>query len=369
MKIRIFFLIILIVFISELSIYPEVDIFGYYENRFYLIFDNSIKTDNANKVNIGDYNRIRLKFKAVPAKKVDVNLALDLYDFHGIIQSPFGVNNGTGAAVSKDNTKIDIDRAYTNIHFKKADLTIGKQRVAIGVSYIWAPLDIFNRVNLMEPKEEKPGVNGVKIFVPIGNNTDITGVFSPEDNFRSSKSGARFHTMLSNIDLGLTYIYDGNDLKSVFGIDLRGENFIGWWLEGGYFVPDTKSYFRLALGFDYTFPVGTGIYWLTEYFYDSGGEKNIEEYNYEILGHGERFTLGRNYIFSMLRYGFSDFTNFSISYIGNIDDESFFINPSLGYNLFQNVTLSTGFYFPMGKQGEFKRIEGMIFYLWIKINF
>jgi len=369
MKNKFFFIIILIIFVSEFRLYPDVDIFGYFENRFYLINAKTEDTIFNKNGNIGDYNRVRLKFKAVPNEKVSVNIALDIFTFHGIIQSPLGVNTSSDTGDFENSIKIDIDRAYAGIHFKRADLTIGKQRIAIGVSYIWAPLDVFNRVNLIEPKEEKPGVNAAKVFIPIRDRSNLTVVFSPGENFINSKSGLRFHTIISNVDFGLTYIEDGKSGSSIYGVDIRGENFIGWWIESAYVKSAINNSFKLVLGFDYTFPVGTGLYWLSEYYYDSGGERSPEKYNYEILNSGERFTLGRNYLFSMIRYGFSEFINFSISYIGNFDDGSYFISPALSYDLFQNVSLSSGLYIPMGTNGEFGRLRGTLFFLWLKMNF
>lgn len=365
--------ILIIMVLSTTLLSGETDIFGYFENRFFLI--NAFEEDpneDGNNIYLGDYNRIRLKLKSEPAKNVTVNLALDLFTFHGFVSSPFGVNenNGKTQVDTKENFKIDLDRAFVDIHFKKFDVTIGKQRVAMGVSYIWAPLDVFNRINIFEPKEEKPGVNAFKVYVPLGKRSSFMGVFSPEKNFSSSKSGIRFQTLLGGIDIGLTLINRGMDKELIYGIDLRGENFIGWWLECGFFDSDSENNLKVVFGFDYTFPVGSGIYWMNEYFYDQSGEKNISIYNYDLLNEGGRFTLGKEYFISMLRYGLSDFLSASVSYIGNWDDGSYIINPSISYEVFQNVSLTTGAYFPFGqKGGEFNRGNMNAYFVWLKINF
>ncbi len=366
-------LLLLLLFI--LSVYPltaEVDIFGYYENRFFLLNHKDISWNNfKEKFKLGDYNRLRLKMKTSPSEKVTVNVAVDFFTFHGFVTSPLGTYENTESSDSESkNVKIDLDRAYVDLYFKKFDITIGKQRVAMGVSYLWAPLDIFNRVNMLEPKEEKPGANAFKIYVPLGKVSSLTGVFSPDDNFSTSKSGFRAQTQVWGIDAAITFIRSGAAETSIYGVDLRGENFFGWWIEAGYFVSPLQKDKKIVLGFDYTFPLKNGLYWLNELYYDSSGEKDSSKYDSTLLFSGDRFTLGQKYFFSMLRYGFSDFTTASIGYIGNLEDGSYFINPTLQYEISQNILISSGIYLPLGKKdGEFNRNNQCIFFLWLKVNF
>jgi hypothetical protein len=362
-----FFLIL-----SSSFLMADVDIFGYYENRFFLVNNHEKSWKNLKeKFSLGDYNRLRLKCEASPSKKVTVNVAVDFFTFHGIMTSPLGTYGDPNTSGSeKDNVKIDLDRAYVDLYFKKFDISIGKQRVAMGVSYLWAPLDVFNRVNLLEPKEEKPGANAFRIYIPLGKSSSLTGVFSPEDNFNTSKSGLRAKTQVWGIDAALTFIRSGTTETSIYGLDLRGENFFGWWIEAGYFVSPIQKDKKIVLGFDYTFPLKNGLYWLNELYYDSSGEKESSKYDFDRLFSGDRFTLGQKYFFSMLRYGFTDFTTASISYIGNLGDGSYYINPTLQYEISQNIFISSGFYFPLGKtDGEFNRSNQGIFFTWIKVNF
>ncbi len=349
----------------------EIEIFGYFENRFFLVDNTLYKWSDFNhKFTLSDYNRLRLKFKAKPSDKATLNFALDFFTFHGQMSSPLGTVTENGGESDSSNLRIDLDRAYVDLYFKHFDVSIGKQRIAMGVSYLWAPLDVFNRVNMFEPKEEKPGANAVKVYVPLGSSSGLTGVWSPEKNFNYSKSGIRFNTQTLGIDMGLTFIHSGETGTAIYGIDLRGENFIGWWVEGGYYRSPLVNYFKVVVGFDYTFPVNRGLYWLNEFFYDSGGEEDIANYDYKLLSSLKRFTLGQKYFFSMLRYSFSDFLSASLSYIGNLSDGSFILNPNGAYEISQNVQLALGLYLPMGKQNsEFGRIQNNIFFMWLKVNF
>jgi hypothetical protein len=358
--------------LSSNFLMADADISGYFENRFFLLnhLDTSWKNLNL-KFSLGDYNRLRLKYQASPSKKVRVNAAVDFFSFHGFMTSPLGTYDDSAPAGSETNkVKIDVDRAYVDLYFKGFDISIGKQRVAMGVSYLWAPLDIFNRVNIFEPKEEKPGANALKIYIPLGTYSSITGVFSPEKDFSSSKSGLRAQTQALGTDMAVTVIRSGPVDTSIYGLDFRGENFIGWWIEAGYFVSPGRKDKKIVLGFDYTFPLKRGLYWMSEFYYDSSGEKDSSNYDYQRLLSGDRFTLGQKYFFSMLRYSFTDFISAAVSYIGNWGDGSYILNPVIQYEISQNALLSLGFYFPLGKKNsEFNRSNQNIFFIWLKVNF
>ena len=176
----------------------DLETFGYYENRFFVVSSGTLSVrEISENFSLGDYNRLRLQFKSSVSKNISINLALDFFTFHGIIKNPLGVYEG---ADQTGLTSTELDRAYIDLYFPGFDMTIGKQRVAIGVSHLWAPLDLFNRVNIFEPREEKPGVNAIKIYVPVGKASSLTGVFSPEENFESSKSGLRAQTLFKGVD-------------------------------------------------------------------------------------------------------------------------------------------------------------------------
>ncbi len=347
----------------------DLETFGYYENRFFIVSSGTLSVHEfSENFSLGDYNRLRLQFKSSLSKNISLNLALDFFTFHGIIKGPLGVYESPGQT---GLTSTELDRAYIDLYFPGFDITLGKQRVAMGVSHLWAPLDLFNRVNIFEPKEEKPGVSAIKMYVPLGEASSLTGVFSPEENFKTSKSGFRAQTLLKGLDIGVSLIRYGMKKQTIYGIDLRGENIIGWWLEGGYFSSPSENEIKIVLGFDYTFPYKRGIYWLNEFFYDESGVKDSAQYDYDKLLTGDRFTLGQKYYFSSLQFPFTDFLGAGMTYIGNWTDGSFILSPSIRYELSQNVTLNLGMFFLMGKKGgEFNR-EGAndIFFIWLKMNF
>ena len=349
------------------AVHGDINFFGYYENRLFVIDNRTVSFSNFDyKFNLGDYNRLRLMMNASPAERVTINLAVDLFSFHGFIRSPIGSSNESSV---DDSYRITFDRLFADLHFKHVDISIGHQRIPLGVSYLWAPLDIFGRINLFEPKEEKPGVNAVKAYIPLGISSSITAVFSPNEQFSSSTSALRVQTTLFGVDGALTFISRAETDSSITGVDLRGENLIGWWFEAAFSRGSDKAD-RIVVGFDATFPLGTGLYWLNEFYYDSSGAAEENQYDFLALENGDRSTLGRSYLLSMLRMSITQLSSTSFSYVGNFNDGSFMLGPSVNFEISQNVSLSSGLYLPFGsEESEFGRSRMSLFYLWLKINF
>ena len=113
---RISLLIIFLIF-SRLVIFAESDLSGYYENRFFLIFNTLKKDQGDNKILTGDYNRLRLKLKATPIEKVRINLAVDFFSIYGSLMTPAGVNDNPSTEEINSTEQINIDRVYADIFF------------------------------------------------------------------------------------------------------------------------------------------------------------------------------------------------------------------------------------------------------------
>jgi hypothetical protein len=358
----------LLLFIS-IPISAQLDFSGYFENRLFVLGDSNTPWKRFNeKFSLGDYNRLRLMMKNSPIADVTVHLAVDLFSFHGMIASPLG-----DSSFSAQKNKIEVlpDRLFGEIHFKGFDLTVGRQRIPLGVSYLWAPLDVFGRINVFEPKEEKPGVNAVRAYVPLGSASSLTGIISPDDHFETSSAAIRTQTRIGSVDAALTLIHQGSRELTTFGLDLRGENQLGWWVEAAISRGSSFRADKLVLGLDATLPLGTrSLYWLSEFYYDSSGSTFFEGYDFPALARGERFTLARTYLLSVLRLDAGEFLGLSVSYIGNLCDGSFILTPGMAWELNQAVSFSGGLYLPFGtRESEYNRSRMTIFYLWLKINF
>jgi len=244
-----------------------------------------------------------------------------------------------------------LDRAYLDLYFPRFDLTVGKQRISWGSSYIWAPLDAFNRINFIEPKGEREGVNAVRAYIPLGTLSGASAVFAPESNFSESRKGLRISSNVSGVDVGLSFIASGKEWLS--GVDLRGDMEIGWWCELVGLRRGDSGSFKGVLGGDYTFDIGNGLYVLSEYFHDGSGEPEKSRYEFSKLA--ERNTLARDYLFSLCTYPLNGNLAISASLTLNVNDGTGIFNPYVRYGIFQDVSWTFGAYIFFGPRGgEFR---------------
>jgi Protein of unknown function (DUF1302) len=176
----------------------------------------------------------------------------------------------------------------------------------------------------------------------------------PDYNVEDSVFGIRLGGNLFNFDIGVSYYHGFQTLPlperivtdltaevpsiegfygyprlDVVGFDLAGELYsVGIWAEVGVYLPDDQDtvllattplgtlenrfplldrpYTKYTVGFDYTFGVGEGLYWNTQFnhgFYDEFGYTSEAD---EALGVDQAAFLGKleDYYLTYLKYGF-----------------------------------------------------------------
>ncbi len=249
----------------------------------------------------------------------------------------------------------------------------------------------------------------------------------PEYNLHEGPRGLRISGNLLNFDLGLSYYYGHQILPlpkamtvnlstteissldlfleyprlDVIGFDLAGElHSIGVWGEVGVYIPEEndvwityqtplgttrdrirlleRTYTKFTVGFDYTFGIGDGLYWNTQYnrgFYDEFAYTSRAD---RALGVNTAGFMGRleDYYISTLEYSFfsdewklifggmlevADYNHFS-------DEHAWMLAPEIEYKPFDGVSLSCGYAFIEGEnESKFGAFEkGDIVYLLLK---
>ena len=335
------------------------DFSGFYRNQFSVI--------DVNSPQFGDINKLRLRIESD-----NFVGEVDWLTFHGLDSQLYGESD------------FGINQVYAELDFWRINATVGKQVILWGSGLFWNPTDIFNELPLFEPKVDFPGTNALKCEIATGDFSYLWFAFAPEKTADSSRFVIRNVTNFSKNDLGLSYLRNGK--QNVIAADLKSQIFgAGFWLESAHFWNENKNHETYIAGFDYTINFGNGIYLGLEYLHDeSGTEKS--EYDWLEMFSGTRRTLGRDYIFGMLNYGWSYVFNSNVVTMMNLNDNSLIVNPSVNFSIFQDVDLMIGGYFPIGEKGaefvpEFSDFqtflpESMIdiigkemVYLWLEVNF
>ena len=365
-----------------------VTLHGYMESRFYALFrDDAVFSRLHNTARIGELNRARIRIDAQPSERVRADLAVDYFTYHGFFRERAGILDPSSreSAGSLDQL-IRVDRANVQFLFSSLDVTLGLQRISWGRSMLWSPFDVFRRTNILNPQEEIRGVNALKVIIPFTQLTTLQAIYQPEETIASSPAGLRLMTTAGLTDIAGTVIHNQDVFSEqiIYGFDLKGEVYIGWWFELAWYrdellISRSKSQFiRSTAGIDYTIGVGNGLYLMSEYYRDGSGDSD-GNYDYSQMLSGRRFTLASDYLFSSANYPLSQVFSLQYSVVGNLNDGTMIHIPSCRWEFLPNCEVTIGGNFmagptggefhPLIREGQLELTGNHAVYLWLRIYF
>ena len=275
---------------------------------------------------------------------------LDFYTLHGYLA-------GTDEAASNllRDGQFYVDRLYLKFPISKADLTLGKQRIAWGSGNIFRPTDTFNRPNPLGLTGRKEGVNALLVKVSTDDLSAVEFVIAPPNLFREldgeinlghlkyGKFASRFSFSKFSADTALSYQYDGADKNHIIGLDIKGDLKLGYHLEtvfiynrDSFGFDEIEESWQSVLGVDYSF-AGKWIL-LGEYLYNGRGRSekfHIQESDFALL---DQFQY-RHYLYSQVSYLHDILLSSGIFVLWSMVEGSFIVSPSIQYSLFQNMAL------------------------------
>ncbi len=259
----------------------------------------------------------------------------------------------------------NLDRFAFTIRTRAADIIVGRQAVAWGSARVVNPTDIlapfaFNELD----KEERTGVDAVRIRVPLGPMDELDVGAVAGHGFRAGTSAFFLRGKTRALDTDVSAVAMAFRRNLLLGLDLaRSIGGAGAWLEAAYVVPaaftgngaeEERGYFRASAGLDYNF--GPKTYGFVEYHFSSAGGREPESYlglaGSTAYRAGAVYLLGRHYLSLGGSYQITPLLPFTGLVIANLGDLSFVLAPSLELNLSQNVYLAGGAYLGLGRRPE-----------------
>jgi len=309
-----------------------------------------------------DYNRLRadylydseyFKFKAMFDWENYYGAGLSLLSFDdSTIDLPFSPylklyqnNNLLG--------RLYLYRINTEFKDKKQSLTLGLQRIFVGVGRLWTPLDTFNpSFALSVEPDERLGVFGGNYLYYLEDLSYLQIIGTAAKNFNLDKSGFLYKFNFHKIDTGITYVGARNfnmvgvELESNLfetGVEVRSE--LAYYCDYQF----NKKYFKGILGADYAF---WDNYTITmEYFYNGLGANNPANYNPSIIS-SLNWNLASNYLGLILTDQYNPLLSLSFSSIYNLVDSSFFSGLAFNYSINDNAILTSGVQLFWGSSGS-----------------
>lgn len=348
-------MIILLFFLFPVFGIAQVDIIGYIESEY----DHLQLQEN--NYNFG-YNKLRLDLESRPNENVFIHSNVNFQLFHGKTTWDFFDFLPMDTVIISEDTittmyesysnEIYLDNIYLRTSFSKCDLTIGRQPLSLGTGYAWNPLDIFNQKKLVDPTYEQPGINALRMEIPLMARTLLDAIITPDSTWEMSTVMIQLKTGLGSFDISLNgakqyhlipdtetgYTYD----EVYFG----GGSFVGeiWefglWGETLSSLDFNNNFGEVVLGVDHT--LKNGFYLMCEYLHNSLGadQENLEFEHHSHYYHGETHSLMQNYIFAMGMYSFTNYISGSMLAFGNIDDQSFILAPQIDWDVFEDVSFN-----------------------------
>ena len=239
-----------------------------------------------------------------------------------------------------------FDRLYLDYNINKFEITVGRQRINWGQSFIWNPNDLFNTYSFFDfDYEEKPGSDAVRLqFYPsFSSRIDVAVKIDSANNVTTALLYG-FNKWSYDIQF-LGGYYNNSDV--VVGAGFSGTLFKGGLFgEVSWFHPvrhfgDTSGTFVASLGYSYTF--SNSLMLQVEGLYNGYGVKsgdfNFREFYFMQLS-AQNLSLTKFSLFFQGSYPVMPLLNVNFSMIYNPNDNSWYLGPSLAYSLMENFEIS-----------------------------
>lgn len=352
----------------------EVDIFGYFEPQFNLIYLDE------------DYyqlqsNKLRVDLKSNPAENVEFGANFDWIVYHGKCDwnfldfIPQNISSSVHPFMRHRyrftyEDRNFLDNAYLRLSFPLLDLMVGKQQISLGTGYAFNPTDVFNFKDLMDPTYEQPGHNALRIDLPLKDGFSLLALYSPESDWEESGKLLRLKGRWGHFDfsvIGTETEWGVTDYEHAFfnlftthkrrllGGDFVGELLgLGVWGEGAYnFVGDFEDFWELLVGSDYTFD--SELYLMLEIYHHSLAKSDYRQYDLNDwlrFFYQEQRSLTRDQVYWFVQYPATDLLKIGTSALISLSDGSIAFAPTVLYSLYENVELTLIGNVNVGKEGK-----------------
>ncbi len=330
-----------------------------------------------------NYNRLRLTDKIKEANWF-AQIIADIDNYYGetYIESfeygflrsinadtPFEIetnakNYGNGEVFGR------MHRFYVGYGDATHNLTLGIQKVTLGVGRIWTPTDLFNpRDPLALEPDQIYGNFAFSYTYALGELSQVMGVVAKrQDNSYKYAGRIKGNVQIGDIALDL---FSSNDAQMI-AYEIEGNLFdtgIEWRSEGGYYKDKLldRDFYQTIVGADYGFLNGVTV--IAEWLHSSKTYSQDEILNYQNSSLSNNRHLSSDYIGASAYYDFNLLYSGSLSMIHSTEDQSSFISPLIEYSLSDDASLAIGAMLYTGdNESEFGSVENS-YYLRLKATY
>ena len=264
--------------------------------------------------------------------------------------------------------KLIVYRAFLSYYTDLVDVSIGRQRFAWGTGKFFNPTDLLNPYDPTQiEREERVGTDAVSLDFHLGDVTKSTIVYAPRSTYRNSSLAGRFKTTIKSYDI--SFLFGKFGRKKTLGFDFYG--YVGdggIYAEGAYnWNENSSDFFSFVLGGEYRLP--NGLYLDGEYFYNGGGKRKSEDYDWDRLFSAEILSLSQDYFNLGLGYDITPLWRLEDYTIINLNDQSLFTAPNISYSVTSDLFLDFGIQFFIGAEQDEYGTPSNVYYLQLQFFF
>ncbi|MCK9296981.1 MAG: hypothetical protein M0P70_18090 [Desulfobulbaceae bacterium] len=256
-----------------------------------------------------DYNRLRADITVKNEKHEAFAARLIIDNEAAFTQQP---------STLRDDTS--IYRGYLEYRGETHFWTMGRQRIPLGVGRVWNPIDIFNPINSqsVEP-QERPGTEALRYEYAVSRLAGFDCTLSRD------KGEARLKGYLDFADVALVGLYDNEAGMDIIGWELEGELFatgIELRSEGGSFHDDAtgRRHTDFIAGAEYGFANSLTV---------------LGEYRFSDEVQSDDLAVSLSFQPKIL-------WTVTCLAVQSLNDQSFFVTPSVEYSAGDEMTVSAG---------------------------
>lgn len=225
---------------------------------------------------------------------------------------------------------IDLYRAYVEIYRNDLTISAGRQMLVWGSAYIFNGADVFNEVDIEDPRSDKDGLDSFRMKYNLRNMSRLEGVVFKNDA-ADDNIGTRYTFLVDNYEFMGNYFnyYRENDQGEKIRnedivLEVKGDAGIGVWSQLIHKRVEGEELNSIVAGGDYSFDIaGNLLYTLAEGIYikeeDTGAlylmynyvmSEDLEVFQNFLVGGG----LASFYLRSGVTYKLNDYFNLQVSY-------------------------------------------------------
>jgi hypothetical protein len=324
-----------------------------------------------------DYTRLRTGLRAESLPGLYLNATAELAVWAGEVKAA-GLTGENAAfpvlvdarwdLTQSDHLRADLflDRLNLEGYAGSWSVVLGRQRIAWGSGFFWNPTDVFNPYGpLALDPEDRPGVDALRVdwqFGTVGALTLAHAVtrrpgYSDRYTDRSA-TVVRLGTGLGSYDVHVMASFDRRE--RMFGLDVTG--YVGgtgihleaarihspvWYtygigdeLEESGILAYWRDWSEVVAGAAYGFGDGTSLQ--VEWFHNTGGATDPEDYEVLAVAVGRLLAVGRDYGVVALSRPLTSLLTGSLAVLVNAGDGSAALVPGFDWSLGQNARLLLG---------------------------